>query len=312
MAPELDTGRADRRSGHVLDELLDPRHRVPVVRVGLVPLEHRELGLVLVRDALVPEVLADLVHALEASDDEALEVELGRDPQVEVGVELVRARHERMSERAPVARLQDRRLDLDEPVRVEVATDRRDDARAQEEELARVLVHEQVEIPLPIARLGVGDAVEGVGERAAVLREDLELVHGERGLPAARRGRRPDDPDDVAEVDVDTAGPALVAEELDATRAVDEVEERQLPVPAPRHDPAGETALRVRLGARLERDRLLADRGYLVAVGEALRGTHGPRVYGHRRRGAVARGCDERLLVRARSACTADVCRRDR
>ena len=71
------------------DEVLDAGHRVLVVRVGLVPLEHRELGLVLVGDALVAEVLADLVDLLEPADDQALEVELGRDAQVEIGVELV-------------------------------------------------------------------------------------------------------------------------------------------------------------------------------------------------------------------------------
>ena len=71
---------------NLLEHRFDPVHRVAVVGVRLVPLEHRELGLVLVRDALVAEVLADLVHALESADDEPLEVELGRDAQVEVGL----------------------------------------------------------------------------------------------------------------------------------------------------------------------------------------------------------------------------------
>ena len=42
-------------------------------------------------------------------------------------------RDERLREGAAVARLQHRRLDLDEAVGVEVAADRRDDAAAQEE-----------------------------------------------------------------------------------------------------------------------------------------------------------------------------------
>ena len=66
------------------DQLLAALGDVVVVRVRLVPLEHRELGVVLERHALVAEVLADLVHALEPADDQPLEVELGRDPQVEV------------------------------------------------------------------------------------------------------------------------------------------------------------------------------------------------------------------------------------
>ena len=85
--------RHGRRPEHLardpLDELLDPGHGVAVVGVRLVPLEHRELRVVLERDALVAEVLAELVDALEPAHDQSLEVELGRDAQVEVGVELV-------------------------------------------------------------------------------------------------------------------------------------------------------------------------------------------------------------------------------
>ena len=129
VPPEGDPGRPEHLERDPLEHLLDPRHRVAVVRVRLVPLEHRELGLVLVRDALVAEVLADLVHALEAADDEPLEVELGRDAQVEVGLELVGVGHERVREGAAVARLEHGRLDLDEALLVEVAPDRGDDPR---------------------------------------------------------------------------------------------------------------------------------------------------------------------------------------
>ena len=52
-----------------VDHLLDAAHLVVVVGVRLVPLDHRELGVVLERHALVAEVLAELVDALEAADD---------------------------------------------------------------------------------------------------------------------------------------------------------------------------------------------------------------------------------------------------
>jgi hypothetical protein len=91
---------------------------------------------VLERDALVAEVLADLVDALEPADDQPLEVQLGRDPQVEVAVELVVC-VTNGARSAAVARLQDRRLDLDEARAVEVAADRGDD-RARERKSRRV------------------------------------------------------------------------------------------------------------------------------------------------------------------------------
>jgi hypothetical protein len=119
---------------------------------------------------------------------------------------------------AAVARLQHGRLDFDESVPVEVAADRRDDPRAQEELSARVLVDEQVEVALPVAGLDVGQPVERVGERAADLRQQLELRRDERRLTAARTPGAAGHADDVAEVEVDL----LLRDELDPARAIDE------------------------------------------------------------------------------------------
>ena len=104
-----------RRPQHVVasarDQLLGERHHVGVVGVRLVQLEHRELGVVPGRDALVAEHPADLEDALEAADDEPLQVQLGRDPQVKVGVERVvvgderpRRAPRRRSDAAPASR----------------------------------------------------------------------------------------------------------------------------------------------------------------------------------------------------------------
>src|SRR3546814_5746635 len=82
-------GGAVQLHGEVGDELLGEGHHVVVVAVRLVELEHRELGVVAGGEALVPEHPPDLEHPLEAADREALQVELGRDPQEEVEVERV-------------------------------------------------------------------------------------------------------------------------------------------------------------------------------------------------------------------------------
>ena len=116
----------DGRARRLLDERLAALHRVGVVRVRLVPLHLCELGRVLVRVALVAEVLGQLVDLLQASDDESLEIELVGDAQVEVLVEQVRVRDERLGETAAVARLQNRGLHLDEALGVEIRADRAD------------------------------------------------------------------------------------------------------------------------------------------------------------------------------------------
>jgi hypothetical protein len=71
--------RFRRRVGH---EPLASGRDVEIVGVGLVPLEHRELGVVGRVDPLVAKVLAELVHALEPAHDQPLEVELGGNAQV--------------------------------------------------------------------------------------------------------------------------------------------------------------------------------------------------------------------------------------
>ena len=152
------------------------------------------------------------------------------------------------------------------------------DARADERVLARLLVHQQVEVALAVALLDVGEPVERVGQRRADAREHLERVDLERRLAAPRLRRRAGDADDVAEVHVDLARALDRAEQLDPPAAVDEVEEDELAHVAARHHAAGEPALRLGGRAVLERLRLGADARDLVAVGEALRRGHGARV----------------------------------
>ena len=110
---ERDLIGADRLARDGREHLLGHVHQLAVLAVGLVELEHRELGVVLRRDPLVPEVAVDLVDALQAADDQPLQVQLRRDAQEELHVERVVMRHERPRQRAAGDRLHHRRLDLE-------------------------------------------------------------------------------------------------------------------------------------------------------------------------------------------------------
>ena len=138
LALPRDLGGPERLLRGVRDHLLRHAHDVLVVDVGLVRLEHRELGVVLVRHALVAEVLAQLVHLLEPADDEALQVQLGGNPQVQVAAQFVVVRRERPRQRAAVERLQHRCLDLEEAPPVEEPAEGRDGPRAHGEQLTRL------------------------------------------------------------------------------------------------------------------------------------------------------------------------------
>jgi hypothetical protein len=74
---------------HKRDHLLGDLHQVVIVGIGLVELQHGELGIVLRAHALVAEVAVDLVDAVQAADDQALQIELRRDAQKQIQVERV-------------------------------------------------------------------------------------------------------------------------------------------------------------------------------------------------------------------------------
>ena len=151
--------------------LLGHPHQVLVVHVRLVELEHRELGVVLGRDPLIPEVTIDLVDAFEPADGQPLEVQLGRDAQEQVDVERVVMRDERPGQRAAGDRLHHRRLDLEEAARVQEPADAGDHARARLEHPPRLRIDDEIEVALAVARLDVGQPVPFLRQRQQALRQ---------------------------------------------------------------------------------------------------------------------------------------------
>ena len=100
-----------------------------VVAVGLVRLQHGELGVVLGADALVAVDPADLEDPLHAADQQPLQVELGGDSQEQVDVQSVVMGDERPGRRASGDGLHGGRLDLDETLFGHDLAERRDDLR---------------------------------------------------------------------------------------------------------------------------------------------------------------------------------------
>ena len=70
----------EQRAQHLLRDVANHRlhqlHHGLVIAVGLVSLEHRELGVVLARQTFVAKVAPDLEHAVHAAHEQALEIEL--------------------------------------------------------------------------------------------------------------------------------------------------------------------------------------------------------------------------------------------
>ena len=174
-------------------------HDVAIVGVRLVQLEHGELGVPAIAEALVAEDAADLEDLLEATGDQPLEIQLGRHAQVHVHVERVVVRDERLRVRASRQRLQDRRLDFDEAAIFEPAPHERHEPAAKLEDPADVVADPQVDVALAVPRVGIGDAMPLVGERPLRFGEQRPLVDAYGELASLRGHDDPAHADPVAE-----------------------------------------------------------------------------------------------------------------
>lgn len=127
-------------------------------RTHLVELAGGELRVVCHVDALVAELPPNLVHPVEATHNEHLEVQLGRHAHVEVHAEVVVARDEGCGGGAAGDHVHHGRLHFEEGARVEEAAHELDDARAHDKGGAHGGVDEEVEVALPVPRLLVSQA----------------------------------------------------------------------------------------------------------------------------------------------------------
>lgn len=246
----VDDRRAEDRLSGIDDNALRDVHHVRVIRIRLIELDRRELRIVADVHALVAEDAAHLVDAVEAADDEALEVELRRDAQVEVDVERIVVRDERASRSAAGDRREHRRLDLEVIARIEVRADGLDDLRALAEGLADLRVHDEVKVALAVADVDILQAVELLRQRAQGFREQVKVLDADRHLAAMRLEDDAADADDVADVELLELVLVLVLAEhinlevdLDVARAVVERAERCFAVAADGHEAAGDADL---------------------------------------------------------------------
>src|SRR3984893_19140040 len=88
------SGRVD---GQLLQQLTREIHEPTIISVRLIKLEHREFGIVLEAQPLVAKVAIDFVDALQTSHQKALQIQFGRNPEIQVYVERVVMRNKRAS-----------------------------------------------------------------------------------------------------------------------------------------------------------------------------------------------------------------------
>ena len=168
-------------------------------------------------------------------------------------------RRERTRRGTPVQGLEHGRFDLDEPLGIEKAPHGGDHVGARHEQLPSLLVGQQVQLALAEAGLDIGQPVMFLGRRPQRLGQQRERVDAQRQLAPPRAQGGPVDADQVAQIEPEQSlhrlGPQDVDPrlELDPARAVDQIEERHLPLAAARRQPPRHPMQSRRLLARGER-----------------------------------------------------------
>ena len=186
----LALGQVEGVAGSLLDEVARQVGHAVIVRVGLIGLQRRELGAVGGVHALVTEIAVDFEDAVHAADDRALEVDLRRDAQVELGIERIHVRREGAGSRATVDHLQHRRLKLDVVAAEEVFAKRAVDSRADADHVARGGSRDQVEFAAADALvLGQRDLLAVLGGPG--LRQGAQRLGGDgpRGVGGGQGAR---------------------------------------------------------------------------------------------------------------------------
>ena len=244
VAQPLELIRAEDLLGSAGEDALENVHHTVEVRVGLIELAGRELRVVLGVHALVAEDAANLVHALNTADDQALEMQLGRDAHIHINVERVVVRDERARRRAAGDGAEHGGLDLHKAEAVEIAAQVGHEAAADLEVALALGVHDEIHVALTVAQLHIRHAVELLRQRAQGLTEQCDLLHVDGDLPRLGLERVAAHTDDIADVILAEIGKLLLRDgvladvELDLPAVVLNVAEDGLAHAALGHDAA--------------------------------------------------------------------------
>ena len=175
-------------------------HHVVEIGVGLIEFNRGEFGVVLGVHALVAEDAADLIHAIHAADDQALQRQFSRNTHIHIDVERIVVRDERTRCRTAGDGIENGRFNLDIAHIIQIVPQMLDELRTDNKIPLDLRVHDQVNIALTIACFLVGQSVEFLGQRQQGLGQQRDFLCTHRHFAALRTEDFTLDADDISDV----------------------------------------------------------------------------------------------------------------
>ena len=192
-------GAQDLLGGSREDALQNVHHAVQIGE-GLIQLTGGELGVVLGVHALVAEDPAHLIHPLHAAHDQPLQVQLRGDAHIHVDIQGVVVGDEGPGVGAAGDGAEHGGLHLHKAQVVQITAQEGHKLAADLKIPLGFGVHNEVHIPLAIAQLLVGEAVELLGQGLEGLAEQGDLVGADAHLALLGAEHLTLDPHNVADV----------------------------------------------------------------------------------------------------------------
>ena len=144
-------------------QVLKQVHHIVEVGIGLVELDGGKLRVMLGVHALVAEDAPNLIHPVHAAHDKPLQGQLSGDAHVHVDIQGVVVGDEGPGGGPAGDGIQHRSLHLNKAPAVHKVPDVLDKSGANDEVALHLRVDDQVHIPLAVAQLGAGQAMELLG-----------------------------------------------------------------------------------------------------------------------------------------------------
>ena len=205
------------------------------------------------------------------SNHQPLEVQLQRDPQIQIDVERVVMRDERPRRRAAGDRVQHRSLRLDVALLAERLPYRADDSRPLQQSVEHPLVVDHVDVTVPQEHLDVARTVKLLRRSRQRFAQQRELFDENRLFAGLGDSQPTVDSDDVAKIELLDRLPRFLRHvfhrdhQLDAAGRVLNVKELQLATIVLQHDPARD-ANSFAIGAEFGRTFLTSTRNRHVPI----------------------------------------------
>ena len=135
-------------------------HHAVIIGISLIEFHQRKFRAVAGVKTLVAEHAADFIDALETADNQTFEVKFQRNTQFEIFVKRIEMGHERTRRRTAGIGYEHRGFNLHKALAVQIGANGTNDFGTLDKGIARILVHNQIDIALTIAHIGISKAVE--------------------------------------------------------------------------------------------------------------------------------------------------------